>query len=62
MYDTFTQRGFLNGRSINQKDSDLRDWAARLGVSESRLRQAIHAVGSGANDVARWLRMTARER
>ncbi|PZR14526.1 MAG: DUF3606 domain-containing protein [Archangium gephyra] len=61
MYDTFSQRGMLNGRRINQQDSELREWAARLGVSESRIRQAIRAVGSGANDVARWLRMTQRE-
>ena len=60
MYDTFSQRGMLNGR-INQQDSDVRDWARRLGVSEARIRQAIHSVGHSANDVARWLRMTQRE-
>lgn len=60
MYDTFSQRGMLNG-AITQKDSEVRDWAQRLGVSESRLRQAIRSVGSSANDVARWLRMTQRE-
>lgn len=60
MYE-FSQRGMLNGRRISQHDADLRDWAQRLGVSESRLRQAIRNVGPGANDVARWLRMTQRE-
>ena len=38
------------------EDYEVRDWAARFGVSEDRLRAAVGKVGDRAEDVERELR------
>ena len=37
------------------EDYEFRDWAAKLGVSEKALRDAVERVGSRAEDVQREL-------
>jgi hypothetical protein len=35
---------------------EVREWSARLGVTPERLREAVRAVGSCAEDVTAYLR------
>jgi hypothetical protein len=38
-----------------EEDYEVRDWAARFGVSEKALRDAVNRVGNRAEDVQREL-------
>lgn len=38
------------------EDYEVRDWSAKFGVSEERLRNAVAKVGNMADDVERELR------
>jgi hypothetical protein len=57
MSDNTTQRGGQDRQRINiHQDYELRDWAARLGVTRDQLRQAVDAVGDRAEKVEQYLR------
>ena len=38
------------------EDYEVRDWSASLGVSEAKLREAVGAVGNGADKVREYLK------
>ena len=58
MSDDPTQTGNPDRQRIRlSQDYEVRDWAAKFGVSEETLREAVGRVGPQANDVARALGM-----
>jgi len=60
MADDLTRRGGQDRARINiQQDHEVRDWAARFGVTKEQLKAAVQAVGDRADDVERHLRAAA---
>jgi hypothetical protein len=56
MSDDKTKTGGRDRELISlSEDYEVRDWAAKFGVSEKALRDAIGRVGNGAADVEREL-------
>lgn len=41
--------------NVNQ-DYELRDWSNKFGVSEDKLKEAVNAVGTYADDVESYLK------
>ncbi len=60
MADDLTRRGGQDRGRINiNQEHEVRDWAARLGVTKEQLKAAVQAVGDRADDVERHLRSIA---
>jgi|GEM_PF-437032 len=56
MSDDKTRSGGQDRARINlSEDYEVRDWSAKFGVSEERLRAAVAKVGDRADDVEREL-------
>jgi len=56
MSDDKSKSGGLDRQLISlSEDYEVRDWAAKFGVSESALRTAVGRVGNRAEDVEREL-------
>ncbi len=56
MSDDKSQTGGLDRDLISLKeDYEVRDWAAKFGVTEKALRDAVARVGNRADDVQREL-------
>lgn len=56
MSDDKTNTGDPDRQRINlSEDYEVRDWAAKFGVREDRLREAVKMVGNQADDVRREL-------
>ncbi len=52
MFDDKTQTGGQDRKRISlSEDYEVRDWAAKFGVTETALRDAVAAVGNNADDV-----------
>jgi len=61
MADDKTQSGGQDRKRINvNEDYELRDWAAKFGVSIERLRETVLLVGDHADEVERYLREGTR--
>ena len=57
MTDDKTKSGGADRQRISlTEDYEVRDWAAKFGVSQTRLRQAVEKVGDQADAVERELR------
>lgn len=57
MSDDKSQTGGQDRKRISLGDDyEVRDWSAKFGVSEDRLRAAVARVGNMAEDVERELR------
>lgn len=57
MADDKTKSGGQDRKRINlNEDYELRDWAAKFGVSVERLRETVLLVGDHADEVERYLR------
>lgn len=57
MADDKTQSGGQDRKRINvNEDYELRDWAAKFGVSIERLRETVLLVGDHADEVERYLK------
>ena len=57
MTDDKNQSGGQDRKRISlSEDYEVRDWSAKFGVSEDRLRAAVAKVGNMAEDVERELR------
>ena len=57
MTDDKSKTGGLDRQRISlTEDYEVRDWAAKFGVSEERLRQAVDKVGDQADAVEQELR------
>jgi len=57
MTDDKTKTGGQDRLRVSlDQDYERRDWAAKFGVSDERLRQAVDKVGPMADDVERELR------
>lgn len=57
MSDDKTRSGGQDRKRINvNEDYELRDWAAKFGVSAERLREAVLLVGDRADEVERYLK------
>jgi Protein of unknown function (DUF3606) len=55
--DDKSKSGGADRRRISlTEDYEVRDWAAKFGVSEERLRQAVDKVGDQADAVEQELR------
>ena len=60
MADDLNRRGGQDRARINiHQEHEVRDWAARFGVTKEQLKAAVQAVGDRADDVERHLRATA---
>jgi hypothetical protein len=60
MADDLTRRGGQDRARINiHQEHEVRDWAARFGVTREQLKAAVQAVGDRADDVERHLRTLA---
>ena len=58
MPDDTTNRGAQDRARINvNEDHEIRYWTQTLGVSEGKLREAVAAVGVGADEVRQHLGM-----
>lgn len=56
MTDDKSKTGGNDRRLISlEEDYEVRDWAAKFGVSEKALREAVGRVGNKADDVQREL-------
>ncbi|WGM30501.1 DUF3606 domain-containing protein [Brevundimonas sp. NIBR11] len=56
MSDDKTRSGGLDRKLISlSEDYEVRDWAAKFGVTEKALRDAVARVGARAEDVQREL-------
>lgn len=56
MSDDRSKSGGQDRQRISlSEDYEVRDWAARFGVTEKALRDAVARVGDGADDVQREL-------
>ena len=56
MSDDKTNTGGQDRKLISlSEDYEVRDWAAKFGVSENALRTAVERVGNRAEDVEREL-------
>ena len=61
MADDKTKAGGQDRKRINvNEDYELRDWAAKFGVSIERLREAVLLVGDHADEVERYLKEGTR--
>lgn len=57
MSDDKTQTGGQDRKRVSLSDDyEVRDWSAKFGVSEERLRAAVGKVGNMADDVERELK------
>ena len=57
MSDNTQSPGGQDRKRINvNEDYELRDWAAKFGVSAERLREAVLLVGDRADEVERYLK------
>lgn len=57
MSDDKSKAGGQDRRRINvNEDYELRDWAAKFGVTEQALRDAVARVGDRADEVQRYLK------
>lgn len=57
MSDDKTKTGGQDRKRINvNEDYELRDWAAKFGVSIERLRETVLLVGDHADEVERYLK------
>ena len=57
MADDKTKSGGQDRKRINvNEDYELRDWAAKFGVSIERLRETVLLVGDHADEVERYLK------
>ena len=57
MSDDKNKTGNPDRQRVNvNEDYELRDWAAKWGVSEQRVRDAVGKVGTMADDVERGLK------
>lgn len=57
MSDDKKKTGNPDRQRVNvNEDYELRDWAAKWGVSEQRVRDAVSKVGTIADDVERELK------
>jgi len=57
MADNKTKSGGQDRRRINvNEDYELQDWSKKFNVTPERLREAVQAVGTGADDVDRHLK------
>jgi hypothetical protein len=57
MPDDKTKPGGQNRKLINSSESyEVRDWAAKFGVSPEQLLDAIRSVGNRAEDVEAYLK------
>jgi hypothetical protein len=60
MADDLTRRGGQDRARINiHQEHEVRDRAARFGVTREQLKAAVQAVGDRADDVERHLRTLA---
>jgi hypothetical protein len=60
MADDLTRRCGQDRARINiHQEHEVRDWAARFGVTREQLKAAVQAVGDRADDVERHLRTLA---
>ena len=60
MADDLTRRsGQDRGRINIHQQHEVRDWAARFGVTREQLKEAVEAVGDRADEVERHLRSLA---
>ena len=56
MADDLTRRGGPDRGRINiEQEHEVRDWAARFGVTKDQLRAAVQAVGDRADKVREYL-------
>ncbi|KQY86242.1 MULTISPECIES: DUF3606 domain-containing protein [Roseateles] len=61
MSDDKTQRGGQDRQRINVNEAyELRDWAAKFGVSPEQLREAVARVGDRADEVEQFLKGASR--
>ena len=57
MADDLTRRGGQDRGRINiNQEHEVRDWAARFGVTKEQLKAAVQAVGDRVDEVERHLR------
>lgn len=57
MSDDKTQTGGQDRKRVSLSDDyEVRDWSAKFGVSEDRLRAAVGKVGNMADDLERELK------
>lgn len=57
MSDDKSKSGGHDRKRINlNEDYEVRDWAAKFGVSRDELRQAVAKVGDRAEEVERYLK------
>lgn len=57
MADDKTKTGGQDRQRINvNEDYELRDWAKKFDVTPQRLKEAVQAVGTSADDVEKHLR------
>jgi len=55
--DNKTKVGSPDSDRINVNESyELRDWAAKFGVSHAKLKEAVDAVGTSAKKVEAYLK------
>jgi Protein of unknown function (DUF3606) len=61
MSDDKTLRGGQDRERINVgEDYELRDWSKKLGVTPERLKEAVKAAGTRAEDVRKYLGTSER--
>jgi hypothetical protein len=57
MADDKSKSGGQDRQRINVgQDYELRDWSEKFGVTPERLKQAVDAVGTQADDVEQYLK------
>jgi hypothetical protein len=61
MSDDLNKRGGQDRTRIDvNQDYELRDWAKKYGVTPQQLKEAVQAVGTGASDVEKHLKVGIR--
>jgi hypothetical protein len=59
MSDDRSKRGTQDRTRINtNEDHELRYWSEKFGVSQERLKQAVHKVGNSVSAVEKELKAT----
>jgi hypothetical protein len=59
MSDDRSKRGTQDRTRINtNEDHELRYWSEKFGVSQERLKQAVHKVGNSVSAVEKELKTT----
>ena len=62
MADDLSRRDGQDRARINiHQEHEVRDWAARFGVTKEQLKAAVQAVGDRADEVERHLRSMAAD-